>query len=109
MDDGDGCTVIVTVDAPPTVLGEMRAHAEAGIELFPRFEGFAGGHLRMSEDATRLVQHVEWRTREAYVRCRDDPSWDTLPTTRVFERHVASGAATVDARVFRLVATSADR
>lgn len=104
MSEAGTCTVIVTVDAPRDALLEMAEHARLGITLFPNFDGFIEGHLRVSEDRTRLVQHLEWSSREAYVRCRDDESWETLPSTGAFMRHVETGAATVDARVYGLLA-----
>lgn len=100
------CTVIVTVDAPDAVLVDMVAHARVGIASFPEFEGYLAGHLRVSEDGTRLVQHLEWASHNAYERCRDDPRWDALPTTAVFLGHVAAGRASIDVRTYTLVAQS---
>lgn len=109
MDDEVGCTVIVTVDAPPEVMPDMRAHAELGIDRFPGFDGFVRGELRVSEDGTRLVQHLEWTSHEAYVRCRDDPRWHELPSTTAFMDHVSAGRARVDAREYRRVAMADGR
>ncbi len=105
-DEVAGCTAIVTVDADPDVLGDMRAHASLGLERFGEWPGFLAGRLYVSDDGTRLVQHLEWTSVEAYVRCRDDPQWDELPSTGRFMDHVRAGRANVDARVFTVAATA---
>lgn len=99
----DCCTVIATVDADPTVLVALEAHARAGLEHFPSFPGFLGGALHRSGDGERLVQYLQWSSRAEYERCIDDPSWDALPSTRHFLDAVHEGRARLNVRVFDVV------
>ncbi len=98
-----GCTVIVTVDGPAAVLDQMVGHAQAGLHLFGGFDAFVSGALHRSEDRRRLVQYVQWTTREGYEAAVDDPSWGELESTERFTALVRSGEATVDARVFEIL------
>ena len=96
-------TVIVTVDADPPVLDELRAHAEGGLERFPLYEGFLGGALHRSTDGRRMVQYLQWESEGAYLACIRDPAWDDVPTTERFMAAVEEGLAQVDARGFIVV------
>lgn len=100
-------TVIVTLDAPAEVLGELKRHAEVGLDRFPGYPGFVGGALHLSDDGTRLVQYLQWRTEEEYLACANDPSWDELPSTGLFMEAWESGRAAVDARAFSVERVSA--
>lgn len=99
-------TVIVTVDAEPGSMEPLVAHARAGLGLFGRWPGFLGGALHVSHDGGRLVQLVRWRSETEYRACIDDPAWEELPTTAPFFAAVRAGAATLDARGYRVVATA---
>ena len=99
-------TVIVTVDAPGEVMDDLVAHARVGIERFGECEGFVDGTLYLSADGGRLIQHLRWTTMTAYERCRDDPRWDALPSTKRLMSLVATDEVTMDARIFAVVATS---
>jgi hypothetical protein len=104
-----GCTVIVTVDLAAddrVVRDSVLAHARAGLDRFHTFDGYLGGALHLSTDGGRIVQVVRFASEPLYLACRDDPSWDAQPTTAAFFEHVTSGAVSVDARVFDVVATS---
>lgn len=103
----DVWTVIVTVDSDAQTMPVLERHARFGLDRFPDFEGFVSGALHVSEDGTRLVQCLQWRTEADYVACRDDSSWDAEPTAVAFMEAIDSGKASVDARGFKVVATSA--
>jgi hypothetical protein len=99
--------VVVTVDADAEILEDMLAHARLGVTTyFGEYEGFIAGALHLSTDRTRLVQYLQWESEAAYLRCRDDPRWDHLDSTKRFLDHIAAGRALVDARVFEVVADS---
>lgn len=101
------CTVVVTVDADAEVLDEMLEHARRGVTTyFGECEGFVAGAVHLSADRTRLVQYLQWESEAAYLRCRDDPKWDRLDSTRIFLDHVAAGRAVVDARLYEVLADS---
>ena len=105
--DESVCTVVVTVDADPSMLPTVVEHARLGVEEhFPRYDGFVGGALHVSGDGGRLVQYLQWASEEHYRRCRDDARWDDLPSTARFMALVGSGQATVDARTYTVVARS---
>ena len=99
-------TVIVTVDAAAEDMTDLLEHARTGLELFGGYEGFLGGATHVSEDATRLVQYLQWSSEEAYRACLDDPAWDDVPSTAKFLASVHAGAARMDARAYRVVAVS---
>ncbi len=101
------CTVVVTVEAAAGVLDDLVEHARSGIERhFGECDGFVGGALHVSADRAKLIQYLQWESERAYVRCRDDPKWDALVSTRRFLDAVRSGEALVDARIYRVVADS---
>jgi hypothetical protein len=100
------CTVIVTVDAPLDIMGDLVAHARVGIERFGDCPGFIDGILHVSQDGRRLVQYLRWASDSEYEACRDDPRWDALPTTARFMALVSSEAVTLDARVYAVVERS---
>lgn len=101
------CTVVVTVEAAAAVLDDLVGHAQLGIERhFGECDGFVGGALHVSTDRTKLIQYLQWESEGAYLRCRDDPKWDALVSTQRFLDAVSSGAALVDARIYRVVADS---
>lgn len=100
------CGVLVTVDAALEVMPELEAHARLGLERFPLFTGFISGALHRSADGSRLVQALRWRSEADYVACIHDPHWDELPSTRRFMELIDSGAATLEVRVYEVVATS---
>ena len=101
------CTVVVTVDADPEVIDDMLEHARLGITTdFRECEGFIAGALHVSTDRTRLVQYLQWDSEAAYLRCRDDPKWDELDSTKRFLNHISTGRALVDARLFEVLADS---
>lgn len=101
--------VIVTVDAAAEVLAEMADHARLGLEGFDAWPGYVGGDLHVSADGTRLVQRLEWDSQADWERCRDDPHWDTVPSTRRILEHVETGRARLDVRTYERVATSSTR
>ncbi|MDH3678422.1 MAG: antibiotic biosynthesis monooxygenase [Acidimicrobiia bacterium] len=105
--DRSVCTVIVTVDAAPTVLADLIEHARAGVEqLFPHYPGYLGGALHVSDDQTRLIQYLQWESESDYLACRDDPSWDDHESTRRFLSHIAEGRAVIEAHTFSVTAAS---
>ena len=83
---------------------DLVAHARFGLDRFPESEGFIGGALHVSDDGTRLVQYLQWVSQALYEAARDDPKWDEAPSTRRFAEHVASGRASIDARIYVVVA-----
>ncbi len=99
-------TVIVVVDVDPDRIEPLQAHAARGIDLFRECAGFVGGALHIDTGRRRLVQYLQWTDEAAYVRCRDDPAWDDLDSTRQFIETVREGRATVDERGYTVVATS---
>ena len=101
-------TVIVTVDAPVTIMSEMESHARAGLRLFPEFEDFVSGALHKSADGGRLVQYLQWKTEENYFACMNDPRWDDLPSARRFLDHVDSGEARVNVRIYNVISVSGE-
>lgn len=103
----DVYTVIVTVDVDGPVPEDVERHARLGIdEHFARFDGFIAGALHVSGDGERLVQYLQWESEGAFVRCRDDPWWDELGSTKKFMEYVNAGGAVVDARGFTVIAES---
>ncbi|MEN8374829.1 MAG: hypothetical protein ABFS34_05215 [Gemmatimonadota bacterium] len=99
-------TVVVTVDAPEALLGEMAEHARAGLARFRECDGFLGGALHVTRDGGRLLQYLRWRDEAAYDACIDDPRWDEMPTTAPFLAAVREGRATLDASAYAVVAVS---
>ena len=100
------CAVIVTVDASEHAMREIEAHARLGLARFPDYTGFISGALQISADRTRLVQYLQWQSEGDHRRCIDDPMWDDLPSTKRFMELVDSGAASMDLRVYDVVATA---
>ena len=103
------CAVIVTVDAGAEAMPAIEAHARFGLTQFPQFEGFVSGALHKSADGTRLVQYLRWSGKAQYERCIGDPRWDDLPSTQQVMALVRHGDATMDVRVYDVVATAEDR
>jgi hypothetical protein len=99
-------TVIVTVDADPETIQELQVHAEIGIQTFPRYAGFLGGVLHLSDDRRRLVQYLRWRSVGEYEDCVNDPAWEEMPSGRSFLKAVEEGRAQVDARSFTVARMS---
>lgn len=102
--DAKVCTVIVTVDAEAGVLAEMEAHAREGLSRFAEFDGFLGGATHRSTDGTRLVQYLRWQTEAHHLASLHHSSWNDLPSSRRFTELVQSGRASVDVRVYDVVA-----
>ena len=100
------CTVIVTVDADAELVPELEAHARDGLRRFAEMPGFIAGALHRSDDGGRLVQYLQWASEADHLACMRDPRWDELPSTRRFMEVAASGASTVDVRVYDVVADS---
>lgn len=103
MSGPDAWIVIITIDADPTTMETMSAHAARGLERFGDYPGFLGGSLHVSLDGTRLVQHTRWRSEEEYRACIDDPAWNELPSTTAFMDALDRGAAVMNLKVFRNV------
>lgn len=102
--DAGVCTVIVTVDAEASVMPELEVHAREGLLRFAEFPGFLGGATHRSADGTRLVQYLRWRTEAHHLACMHDSRWDDLPSTHRFMELVQSGRASMDVRVYDVVA-----
>ena len=98
------CTVVVTVDADPEVIMDMESHARRGLGWFARFEGFVSGALHKSTDGGRLIQYLQWRSEADHLACMNDPRWDEEESTRSFLEHVVSGRATMDVRIYDVIA-----
>jgi len=103
----DHCTVIVTVDADPAVMVDLEPHARDGLRWFSDYEGFVSGALHKSADGTRLIQYLQWRTEEHHLACMNDPAWQEVPSARRFTELVESGRASIDVRIYDVVAASA--
>ncbi len=99
----DVCTVIVTVDADTDFMPALRHHARMGLDQFPSYPGYLSGALHLSDDGTRLVQYLQWRSETDYRACVEDSAWDRFPSTAVFLEAASAGEARVDARVFVVV------
>lgn len=99
------CAVVVTVKAPPELLPTLAAHARAGLERFPRYEGYLGGALHTGPDE-RFVQYLRWADEASYRACVEDPAWEALPTYGPFMDAVRSGRADVEVGVYSVGATS---
>lgn len=102
----DCCTVIVTVDADPGAMADLEAHARQGLRWFTGFDGFIAGALHKSVDGGRLVQYLQWRSRDDHLACMNDPRWDEVPSAQRFMALVEAGRATVDVRVYDVVERS---
>ncbi len=100
------CTVIVTIDAAPDVIGEMEPHAKSGLTWFAGFDGLVSGALHKSNDGSRLVQYLQWESEADHLACMQDPRWDDLPSAARFMEFVNAGRATMDVRTYTVLATS---
>ena len=102
----DICTVIVTVDAEPEFMPELKAHARDGLFRFKEFRGFISGALHESPDGRRLVQYLQWETAADHLACINHPQWDDLPSTRRFMELVETGQARMDVRTYSVVSVA---
>ena len=98
------CTAVVTVDADPEVIMEMKKHARRGLDRFSQFEGFVSGALHKSTDGGRLIQYLQWRREADHLACMNDPRWGEEESTRRILDHVVSGRATMDVRIYDVMA-----
>ena len=98
--------MIVSVDAPRSVLADLVRHAKSGIERFPAYRGYVGGALHVSEDEERLIQYLQWESEEDYLACLNDPGWDRLDSSRTFLSAVESGRAKMDVRAYSVTVSS---
>ena len=103
------CAVVVTVDSDTATMQHLEAHARYGLSRFPEFHGFLGGALHKSADGTRMVQYLRWQTESDYLACLNDPCWDAVASTRRFLELVSSDAASMDVRVYTVVAEATTR
>lgn len=99
----DLCTVIVTVDADPTLMPDLEVHARDGLTRFAELDGFVSGALHKSEDGGRLVQYLQWKTKADHLACMNDARWDKIPSTQRFMDLVNSGQAKIDVRTYHVV------
>ncbi len=95
--------VIVTVDAPASVMPSLLSHARYGLSRFADFDGFLSGTLHISSDGERIVQYLLWETEAYHLACTSDRSWDGLESTRTFMDAVRSGEARMDVRTYWVV------
>jgi hypothetical protein len=94
----------VTVDADSEVIMDMENHARRGLDRFAQIEGFISGALHKSTDGGRLIQYLQWRSKADHLACMNDPRWEEEESTRRFLEHVASGRATMDVRIYDVIA-----
>ena len=100
------CTVIVTVDANLAIMPELEAHARYGLARFRELRGLVSGACHRSADGTCLAQHLQWETEADHLACVQHPQWDEIPSTRRFMELVDSGQATIDVRIYDVVASN---
>ncbi len=103
------CTVIVTVDGDPSVIEEIKPHAQDGLRRFREFPGFISGSLHQSIDGGRLVQYLQWKTEADHLACMNDPRWEELPSARHFLETIAKRRAVLDVRTYRVEAVAEKR
>lgn len=102
----DICTVIVTVDGEIDDMEFVVDHATEGLETFSDFDGFIAGATHVSDDGERVVQYLQWDSKEDHEACMNDPSWAEDETTVRFLELMESGDITVDIRIYDVVADS---
>jgi hypothetical protein len=101
-----GCTVIVTVDGKPIDMEFVVQHASNGLDRFSQFDGFIAGATHVSDDGNRIIQYLQWDSKEAHETCMNDPAWNEDDSSRRFIRIMQSGAIKVDVRTYNIAAIS---
>ena len=99
------CTVIVTVDGEDEEMRFVVNHASAGLDRFSSFPGFIAGATHLSEDGRRVIQYLQWESKETYEACLNNPSWDEDESAKRFVALMESGAIRVDVRIYNIVST----
>ena len=67
------CTVIVTVDGKLADMEFVIQHTSNGLNRFSQFDGFISGATHVSDDGNRVVQYLQWDSKEAHEACMNDP------------------------------------
>lgn len=99
------CTVIVTVDGEDNEMRFVVNHASAGLDRFSSFAGFMAGATHLSEDGKRVIQYLQWESRETHEACMNHPSWDENESSKRFVEMMESGTIRVDVRIYDIVST----
>lgn len=78
LDPGDNyCTLINTFHVSPERADELADYLHQASEVMGALPGFVSANLHVSEDRTRVVNYVQWRTKEDFeAMCRNP---DALP------------------------------
>jgi hypothetical protein len=97
------CTVIVTVDGDSQAISSVTDHASSGLDRFAAFPGYIAGATHLSEDGSRIIQYLQWQSKEAHEACMNDPSWDDDEGSRHFIELMGTGAIKVSVGVFDVI------
>ena len=97
------CTVIVTVDGKVDEMTFVVNHASAGLDQFSSFAGFIAGATHLSDDGKRVIQYLQWESREAHEACMNHSSWNEDESSKRFIGMMESGTIRVDVRTYDIV------
>ena len=97
------CTVIVTVDGLKDDIIAVLNHASQGLEVFANFDGFVAGATHLSDNGRRIVQYLQWDSKDSHEYCMKDPLWEDLDSGKMFMQLMRAGAIQVDVQTFEVV------
>ena len=98
----DVYTVIVTMDCEPDDQDELINVAKQTEGIFARQPGFISSALHRKGDGTRVLQYLQWESKEANDACMASSDWQD-GTADAFMAFIHSGKATMDPADYEVV------
>ena len=96
-------TVMVIMEVAPADQAELIELALASQRTMAAQPGFIAGALHRGEDGTRVVQYLQWESREAHAACMASPDWNNEDARR-FMVLFDSGRATMNVQTYDVIA-----
>lgn len=95
-------TVMVIMETAAENLNELLEISLANQATFAAQPGFVSAALHRGAEDTRLVQYLQWESREAHEACTGSPDWDN-EVGRAFVEFFRSGRGRMNAQIYRVV------
>lgn len=87
-------TAVVTLQTSKEDMPELKKHAINAMSIFDKQAGFISKRLLESENHEKLLQIVEWESKEFAMACMMSSDWQS-PKAVAFMQFIESGKATM--------------
>ncbi len=87
-------TAVVTLQTSQAHMPELKKHATEAMSIFDKQAGFISKRLLESENHEKLLQIIEWESKEDATVCMMSPDWQSRQAVE-FMNFIQYGKATM--------------